>query len=65
MRTTLNIEEALLKRASQFTGIREKTNLVKLGLKALISLESSKRLVKLGGTERRLRAVPRRRYNGK
>lgn len=60
MRTTINIEDDLLKRASQFTGIKEKTYLVKMGLKALISLESSKRLAKLGGTEKKLRAIPRR-----
>jgi hypothetical protein len=43
------------------TGIKEKTALVKLGLEALISLESSKRLAKLGGTEKNLKMIPRRR----
>lgn len=61
MRTTLNIEEKLLQKASLLTGIKEKTHLVKLGLKALISLESSKRLAKLGGTEKKLQMIPRRR----
>lgn len=60
MRTTLNIEDTLLKRASSLTGIKEKTYLVKLGLEALISLESSKRLAKLGGTESKLEMIPRR-----
>ena len=60
MRTTLNIEDNLLKKASHLTGIKEKTYLVKLGLKALISLESSKRLAQLGGTERKLEMMPRR-----
>ena len=64
MRTTLNIEDKLLERASQLTGIKEKTYLVKLGLKALISLESSKRLAKLGGTEEKLKMIPRRRLAG-
>ena len=44
MRTTLNIEDNLLDRASKLTGIKEKTSLVRLGLEALISRESSKRL---------------------
>jgi Arc/MetJ family transcription regulator len=61
MRTTLNIEDTLVKRASELTGIKEKTTLVKLGLEALIARESAKRLAKLGGTQRQLKAIPRRR----
>ena len=61
MRTTLNIEDKLLKKAIKLTGIKEKTYLVKLGLKALISFESSKRLAKLGGTENKIEMIPRRR----
>ncbi|MCX5814057.1 MAG: type II toxin-antitoxin system VapB family antitoxin [Proteobacteria bacterium] len=61
MRTTLNIEDALIDSASRLTGIKEKTTLVKLGLEALIARESSKRLAKLGGTERQLKNIPRRR----
>lgn len=60
MRTTLNIEDGLIKKASRLTGIKEKTSLVKLGLEALIAQESSKRLAKLGGTEKKLRMAPRR-----
>lgn len=60
MRTTLNIEDELLERASKLTGIKEKTTLVKLGLEALISTESGKRLAKLGGTEKKMKMVPRR-----
>ena len=61
MRTTLNIEDALIDNAAELTGIKEKTTLVKLGLEALIARESSKRLAKLGGTEKGLRTIPRRR----
>jgi Arc/MetJ family transcription regulator len=61
MRTTLNLEEDLLEKARRLTGIREKTSLVRLGLEALISRESARRLAKLGGTEKRLRKIPRRR----
>lgn len=60
MRTTLNIEDALIDSATKLTGIKEKTTLVKLGLEALIARESSKRLAKLGGTERKLKMIPRR-----
>ena len=61
MRTTLNIDDDVLEKASRLTGIKEKTALVRLGLEALIARESSKRLAKLGGTEKDLRPVPRRR----
>ncbi|MEW6172855.1 MAG: type II toxin-antitoxin system VapB family antitoxin [Bacillota bacterium] len=61
MRTTLNIEDKLIDKASKLTGIKEKTLLVKLGLEALIARESSKRLAKLGGTEKNLKMIPRRR----
>lgn len=61
MRTTLNIDEKTLKKAAILTGITEKTALVRLGLEALIARESSRRLAELGGTEKRLRPIPRRR----
>ncbi len=61
MRTTLNIEDKLIDKASKLTGVKEKTSLVRLGLEALISRESSRRLARLGGTEKRLRAIRRRR----
>jgi len=61
MRTTINIDNELINKASKLTGIKEKTTLVKLGLKALIARESSKRLAKLGGSEKKLKITPRRR----
>jgi len=64
MRTTLNIEDELLDKAAKLTGIQEKTSLVRLGLEALIARESGKRLAKLGGTEKNLKMIPRRRAGG-
>jgi hypothetical protein len=61
MRTTLNIEEEILHKASRLTGVKEKTALVRLGLEALIARESSRRLARLGGTENGLRSIRRRR----
>lgn len=60
MRTTLNIDDALVIKASKLSGIVEKTALVKAGLEALITRESSRRLAELGGTEKSLRPVRRR-----
>jgi len=61
MRTTLNIDDQILKKASLLTGIKEKISVVRLGLEALIACESSKRLARLGGTEKELGPIPRRR----
>ena len=61
MRTTLNVDESLLEKASQMTGVKEKTSLVRLGLEALVARESALRLARLGGSEKALRRPPRRR----
>jgi Arc/MetJ family transcription regulator len=61
MRTTLNIDDSLLNNAARLTGVREKTSLVRLGLEALIAKESARRLANLGGTEKHLRRIRRRR----
>ena len=60
MRTTLNIDENMIAKAAQLTGVQEKTSLVRLGLEALIARASSHRLAQLGGTEKFLRIPPRR-----
>ena len=64
MRTTLNIDDGILRKAAEITGVKEKTSLVRMGLEALLSLESARRLASLGGTEKRLCVVPRRRSQG-
>jgi Arc/MetJ family transcription regulator len=61
MRTTINIDDGMLKKASELTGVKEKTSLVRMGLESLIALESARRLARLGGTEKNLHPVPRRR----
>lgn len=61
MRTTLNIDDELLEKARRLSGLKEKTAVVHAGLEALVALESARRLAALGGTEKQLRAVRRRR----
>jgi len=61
MRTTLNVDEALLRKASRLTGIAEKTALVRAGLEALVARASASRLAALGGTEKALAPARRRR----
>lgn len=61
MRTTLALDDELLARAQAFTGLQEKSTLVREALKALIERESARRLARLGGSEPKLKAAPRRR----
>ena len=65
MRTTLNIDAALLGRATELTGLREKTAVVRAGLEALVSRESARRLAALGGSDKSVRTIPRRRTRRK
>jgi Arc/MetJ family transcription regulator len=61
MRTTLALDDELVSKAQEYTGIVEKTALVREGLKALIERESYRRLAALGGTMPELEDIPRRR----
>ena len=60
MRTTLNIDDQMLEKASRLTGIKEKTQLLHEGLKTLIERESARRLAKLAGSSPKLSEIPRR-----
>ena len=57
----MNINETLLERAAELTGIKEKTALIHAGLEALIARESSRRLAALGGSQKDVSSIPRRR----
>lgn len=61
MRTTLALDDELVARAQAFTGVKEKSALVREALKALIERESARRLAMLGGSEPQIEPVPRRR----
>ncbi len=65
MRTTIALDDDLVAQAQEFTGLREKSSLVREALKALIERESARRLARLGGTQPRLKAPPRRRPTAK
>ena len=60
MRTTINIDDDLLAKATRLTGPMDRSALVREGLKALIERESAKRLARLGGSQPALKAAPRR-----
>lgn len=61
MRTTVNIDDNLLAKATKLAGPMDRTAILSEGLKALIERESAKRLARLGATQPALKAAPRRR----
>lgn len=61
MRTTLALDDELVAKAQEFTGLKEKSALVREALKALVERESARRLAQLGGSEPQLTPPPRRR----
>jgi Arc/MetJ family transcription regulator len=65
MRTTLALDDELLAKAEFYTGIREKSALVREALKALVEREAARRLARLGGSEPDLEKIPRRRPKAK
>ncbi len=63
MRTTLALDDELVEQAQEFTGIAEKTALVREALRALIQREAARRLAALGGTMPELEDIPRLRVD--
>jgi Arc/MetJ family transcription regulator len=61
MRTTLALDDELVARAQEYTGIKEKSALVRAALEALVQREAARRLARLGGSQPDLKRVPRRR----
>ncbi|AGP62692.1 hypothetical protein OEM_11570 [Mycobacterium intracellulare subsp. yongonense 05-1390] len=61
MRTTVTIDDDLLAKAAELTGVRENVALLREGLQTLIRVESARRLAALGGTDAGAVAAPRRR----
>ena len=65
MRTTVALDDELLAKAQAYTGVSEKSALLREALKALIERESARRLARLGGSEPRLQPAPRRQPGGR
>lgn len=61
MRATVALDDELVEKAQELTGLTERTALLRAGLKALIHLEASRRLAAAGGTEPDLEDTPGRR----
>lgn len=61
MRTTIALDDDLVAKAQEYTGIREKAALVNEALRRMIRQESAERLIRLGGSDPTATAPPRRR----
>jgi Arc/MetJ family transcription regulator len=62
VRTTITLDDDLVEAAQEYTGIQEKSALVRAALKALVEREAARRLARLGGSEPGLKLAPRRRF---
>ena len=60
-RTTINLDNELVREARRVTGIQEKTALIHTALRELIAREAARRLAALGGTMPNFQAGRRRR----
>ena len=61
MRTTVNIDDELLAKAIKLAGPMDRSAMLGEALKDLIERESARRLARLGGSQPKLEAAPRRR----
>jgi Arc/MetJ family transcription regulator len=61
LRTTIALDDDLIKAAQEYTGLVEKSALMREALKALIEREAARRLAALGGTSPAMASIPRRR----
>jgi Arc/MetJ family transcription regulator len=62
MRTTVTLDDDLIKRAEELTGLTERSAILREALRALVSRESARRLILLGGSDPDAKAAPRRRF---
>lgn len=61
MRTTITLDDELVRAAQEYTGVAEKTALIREALKSLIQREAARRLAALGGSSPDMPDIPRRR----
>jgi Arc/MetJ family transcription regulator len=65
MRTTIALDDELIRKAQEYTGVKEKTALVREALKALVQREAARRLAAIGGSVPDFPDIPRRRAQRK
>ena len=65
MRTTIALDDELVRKAQEYTGVKEKTALVREALMALVQREAARRLAAIGGSVPDFPDIPRRRAQRK
>ncbi|MGO9517070.1 MAG: type II toxin-antitoxin system VapB family antitoxin [Candidatus Korobacteraceae bacterium] len=65
MRTTIALDDELVRKAQEYTGVKEKTALVREALTALVQREAARRLAAIGGSVPNFPDIPRRRAQRK
>jgi Arc/MetJ family transcription regulator len=65
MRTTIALDDNLIRTAQEYTGLMEKSALMREALKALIEREAARRLAELGGASPGMAYIPRRKTKAK
>ena len=63
MRTTVTLDDELLAKAEKYTGIKERSTLIRVALESLVAKEAARRLAALGGSDPNAKAPPRRRFD--
>jgi Arc/MetJ family transcription regulator len=61
MRTTVTIDDELMAKAIEYTGVKERATVIRMALETLVALEAGRRLAQLGGSDPDAWAAPRRR----
>jgi Arc/MetJ family transcription regulator len=63
MRATVALDDELVRQAQAYSGVTERTALLREALKALVHLGASRRLAAVGGTEPDLEDIKRLRVD--
>lgn len=61
MRTTITLDDDLLAKAAEYSGVKERTKLIRMALEQFVAIEAERRLSKLGGAYPEMVAPTRRR----
>ena len=61
MRTTVTLDDDLLARAEELTGVKERSALIREAVELLVRIESGRQLAALGGSDPAAEAAPRSR----
>lgn len=62
MRTTVTLDDDLMAAAAEYSGLTEKSAIIRLALQEYVAAEASRRLARMGGSQPDFEPGPRKRY---